>query len=107
MQPAPHKPEVVYRRPPDPGSAETGALDSGRRSLAPALTFLITGFVLLLALISVVGFVSVRLMDDVGFRARDVGLQRSGRLTLLWDLRLKVTRLDNEARLRAKSDSRS
>ena len=107
MEPAPHKAEVVYRRPPEPGSAETGPLDSGRRSLAPALTFLITGFVLLLALISVVAFVSVRLMDDVGFRARDVGLQRSGRLTLLWDLRLKVTRLDNEARLRAKTDSRS
>jgi len=46
-------------------------------------------------------------MDDVGFRARDVGLQRSGRLSLLWDLRLKVTRLDNEARARARSEAQS
>ena len=108
MQPAPHKPEVVYRRPPDPGSAEaTGSLESGRRGIAPALTFLIIGFVLLLGLILIVGILSVRLMDDVGLQAREVGLQRSGKLNLLWDLRLQVTRLDNEARLRAKTESRS
>lgn len=108
MQPAPHKPEVVYRRTPDPGSAEApGPNDSDRRSVAPALTFLIIGFVLLLGIILTVGIVSVRLMTDVGFQAREVGRQRSGRLTLLWELRLHVTRLDNEARLRAKTDPRS
>jgi signal transduction histidine kinase len=102
MQPAPHKPEVVYRK---AGLVETPP-DAGRRGWAPALTPLIVGFVLLLGLISAVGFLSVKLMDDVGFRARDVGFQRSGRLTLLWDLRLKVTRLDNEARARARAEGR-
>jgi signal transduction histidine kinase len=107
MQPAPQKqqPEVVYRRTTDPSSATpSGSLDS-RRGIAPAITPLIVGFVLLLGLISAVGFLSVGLMNDVGFRARDVGLQRSGRLSLLWDLRLKVTKLDNEARIRARSES--
>src|SRR5262249_18254556 len=106
MDPAPHKPEVVYRRTPCPGSPETptGSLEPGRRYLAPALTPLIIGFVLLLGLISAVGFISVRLMGDVGFQAREVGLQRSGRLNLLWELRLKATRLDNEARLRGRDE---
>ena len=72
--------------------------------MAPALTPLIIGFVLLLGLISTVGFFSVRLMDSVGFTARDVGTQRSARWTLLWELRLKVTKLDNEARARARAE---
>ena len=109
MQPAPDKqPEVVYRRPPDPGAAGSNAdVEPERRGLALALTPLIIGFVLLLGLISAVAFISAKLMDDVGFRARDVGLQRTGRLNLLWDLRLKVTRLDNEARARARTESES
>ena len=109
MRPARQKhPEVVYRKTPGTGSAETSSVfpESGRRSWAPALTFLIIGFVLLLGLISTVGFFSVRLMDNVGFTARDVGTQRSGRLSLLWDLRLKVTRLDNEARARGRLEGR-
>ncbi len=103
MQSSPQKPEVVYRR--TPADPTGGSFDLGRRGLAPALTFLIIGFFLLLGLISAVGFLSVRLMDDVGFQARDVGTQRSGRLSLLWELRLKVTRLDTEARLRAKTEA--
>jgi len=94
---------------PPPGSTETptGPLESGRRSVAPAITFLITGFVLLLGLISAVGFMSVRLMNDVGFQSRDVGVRRTGRISLLWELRLKVNRLNNEARIRARSESRT
>ena len=107
MQPSPQKPEVVYRRTPDPGSETTGALESGRRNVAPALTFLIIGFVLLLGLILTVGLWSVSLMGQVGFQARDVGVVRSARLSLLWDLRLKVTKLNNEARNRARSESRT
>src|SRR5678815_1208657 len=107
MEPAPDKhPEVVYRDRPVPGSAENNAeAEPESRGLALALTPLIIGFVLLLGLISAVGFISVRLMNDVGFRARDVGLQRTGRLNLLWDIRLKVTRLDSEARARARTES--
>jgi signal transduction histidine kinase len=109
MQPAPEKhPEVVYRRTPDPGSPEsTSEPGPERRGLALALTPLIVGFLLLLGLISAVAFISVRLMDDVGLRAREVGLQRTGRLTLLWDIRLNITRLDNEARARARTESKS
>lgn len=107
MQPGTDKhPEVVYRRT-APGSAlgRSRSVESWRRGLAPAITPLIIGFVLLLGLISAVGYLSVRLMDDVGFRARDVGDQRSGRLNLLWDLRLSVTKLDNEARARARFEA--
>jgi len=109
MQPAPDKhPEVVYRRLPAPGSSENNAeVEPESRGLALALTPLIIGFVLLLGLISAVAFISVRLMNDVGFRAREVGLQRTGRLNLLWDIRLKATRLDSEARGRARTEFRS
>jgi signal transduction histidine kinase len=109
MQPAPDKhPEVVYRRMPTPGSSENNAeIEPESRGLALALTPLIIGFVLLLGLISAVAFISVRLMNDVGFRAREVGLQRTGRLNLLWDIRLKATRLDSEARGRARTEFRS
>jgi signal transduction histidine kinase len=62
---------------------------------------LIIGFLLLLALISAVGLLSVRLMDAVSNEALEVPRQRSARLTLLWDLHASVTRLDNEARARA------
>jgi signal transduction histidine kinase len=66
---------------------------------------LIIGFVLLLVLISAVGLLSVRLMDNVSFEARDIGKQRAARLDLLWDLRAGVTRLDNEARARARIEA--
>jgi signal transduction histidine kinase len=107
MQPPSQKPEVVYRRTPDPGSEAAGSLESGRRSVAPAITFLIIGFVLLLGLILTIGIVSVRQMGNVGFQARDVGLQRSARISLLWELRLKVTKLNNEARIRDKAEART
>lgn len=107
MQPPSQKPEVVYRRTPDPGSEAAGSLESGRRNVAPAITFLIIGFVLLLGLILTIGIVSVRQMGNVGFQARDVGLQRSARISLLWELRLKVTKLNNEARIRDKAEART
>ena len=66
---------------------------------------LIIGFVLLLVLISAVGLLSVRLMDNVSFVARDIGKQRAARLDLLWDLQAGVTRLDNEARARARIEA--
>jgi len=66
---------------------------------------LIIGFVLLLVLISAVGLLSVRLMDNVSFEARDAGKQRAARLDLLWDLRGGVSRLDNEARARARIEA--
>src|SRR5215211_333627 len=105
MKPAPEKhPEVVYKRLPEGGLSATrpSPLESWWRGLAPAVTPLIIGFLLLLGLISAVGLLSVRLMDSVSNEAMDVGRQRSGRLTLLWDLHAGVTKLDNEARARAR-----
>lgn len=108
MKPAPEKhPEVVYRRMPegDVSATRPSPLERWRRGLAPAVTPLIIGFLLLLGLISAVGLLSVRLMDQVSNEALDVGRQRSGRLTLLWDLHAGVTKLDNEARARARFEA--
>ena len=69
------------------------------------MTPLIIGFLLLLGLISAVGLWSVSLMDAVSNEALDVGRQRSGRLSLLWDLHAGVTKLDNEARARARFEA--
>jgi signal transduction histidine kinase len=108
MKRAPKKhPEVVYRRMPVPGSVNNAEAEPERRGLALTLLPLIVGFVLLLGLISAVAFVSVKLMDDVGLQAREVGVQRTGRLNLLWDIRLNATRLDNEARARGRTESES
>src|ERR1051325_378187 len=107
MQPAPQKPEVVYRRMPEggPAAVRPSPFESWRRGLAPAVTPLIIGFLLLLGLIFAVGLWSVRLTAAVSNEAFDVGRQRSGRLSLLWDLHAGVTRLDNEARARARFET--
>lgn len=108
MEPTPQKhPEVVYRRTPEGGfgANPSRSFESWLRGIAPAITPLIVGFVLLLGLISIVGFFSVRLMNEVGFGARDIGTQRLGRLTLLWDLRTAVDKLDKEARARARTEA--
>lgn len=108
MQPAPEKrSEVVYRRTPQGGlgTARAQSFESWRRGIAPAIIPLIVGFVLLLGIFAGVGYLSVREMDKVSFQARDVGRQRSARLNLLWDLRLGVTRLDHEARARARAEA--
>ena len=81
------------------------SLESWRRGIAPAIIPLIVGFALLLGIFAGVGYLSVREMDTVSFQARDVGRQRSARLNLLWDLRLGVTRLDHEARTRARAEA--
>ncbi len=105
MQPAEKHPEVVYRKTIDPQSASTPAL-SMLRGFAPALVPLIVGFVLLLAVITVLGLRNVSKMEQVAEDARELGRQHSARLSLLLDLRLKVTKLDNEARARHLEESR-
>ncbi len=109
MDPTPRKhPEVVYRRTPEGGVASNSArFESWRRGIAPAVVPLIVGFLLLLGLISVVGFLSFRQMDSVSFMARDVRTQRQARFNLLWDLRTAVDALDKEARSRARTEAGS
>ncbi len=102
MQPAPQKPEVVYRRPPDPGSSTP---ESGR-GYAPAIVPLVVGFLLLLAVILTLGLISANMMNEVGNNSQRLNLEYSTRLNRLFDLRLTLISLDNETRARAASESR-
>ena len=104
QQPAPKKPEVVYRRLPDPASDANSASERGP-GYAPALAPLIIGFLLLLGLILALGLKSATKMDAVGSNAVNTALEYSARLNLLLDLRLKFAQLDNEARARHREES--
>ena len=78
----PNEPQVVYRRTdsPDGGLSEAGSEPpraSSGRLLAPALTPLLIGFTLLLIVISVLGFLSIRKIDGVGFAVLDHDLQQA------------------------------
>jgi signal transduction histidine kinase len=101
--------QVVYRRTPHgneevPSPVET--IQARAREIAPAITPLIIGFTVLLALIFVLGYLSIRRMDEVSTQGRELELQHSARLSLLLNLRLALTKLDNEARLRQQAESR-
>ena len=102
MQPAPQKPEVVYRRTPDPGSstAERGV------GYAPAIAPLVIGFLLLLGVILTLGLISAGLLKEVGNNSQRLNLEYSTRLNRLYELRLTLMTLDNETRARAASESR-
>src|SRR5215203_5410268 len=105
MQPAQDKkPEVVYRRTADP-DAVPAATEKGP-GYAPGITPLIIGFLLLLALILVLGLSSASKMEDVGFNARILTQEYLTRLTLLQELQLRLVKLNNEARLRDILESR-
>jgi signal transduction histidine kinase len=106
----PHEPEdetqVVYRRAdlagvPGGSSGQT----PGGRELAPAVTPLIIGFTLLLIVISVLGYLSMRRVDDVGFQVLDLEHVHAARANLLLQLRLALTRLDHEARARQDAET--
>ena len=97
--------EIVYRR---TAIATDGSPAQGvrTREIAPTITPLIIGFLLLLALIALLALLSVQKMADVSFQARDLEQQYSARLSLLLNLRLALTKLDNEARIRLQAESR-
>ncbi len=111
-RPAPGKDrnDVVYRRKPAPDSPEALRLaDSTKvrtREVAPAISFLIVGFLLLLGLILGLGLKSVSQMDEVSFRGGELERNLSARRALLLNLRLALTRVDNEARARHDAESR-
>ena len=105
MQPAEKKekrPEVVYRRPdvrmPPPEAAVVA--DLAKRAFLRAIIPLIIGFLLLLALISVLGWRSANQMEQVGNNASSQISQYFNKQNLLVELRLKLSRLDNELRIR-------
>jgi len=107
MQPSSQKPEVVYRRPPEPDAGGSSP-DSARRrrGFSPAITPLIIGFLLLLGLILALGIKSANQMDYVGLSTQEKALTYSARLNFLTNLRLKFAELDNEARARHFNESR-
>jgi signal transduction histidine kinase len=102
MQPAEKKPEVVYRKADvrmPPPEAEVVA-DLAKRAFVRAITPLIIGFLLLLGLISVLGWRSANQMEQVGNNA-SIRITRYFELqNMLIELRLKLAQLDNEIRIR-------
>ncbi len=103
QQPSPKKPEVVYRKTPDPNSP---AGSEQGRGYAPAITPLIIGFLLLLLVLLVLGLKSANQMTTVGFNARNLSLGYATLLNKLLDLRLKALTLNNEARIRDAAEKR-
>lgn len=103
MQPANRKPEVVYRRRTLPGALPTEAAataDLAKRAFVRAITPLIVGFLLVLVLISWLGWRSAKEMEQVGENARDLATRTSVWQNLLSDLRFKTVQVDTEARVR-------
>ncbi|MEP6742841.1 MAG: ATP-binding protein [bacterium] len=106
------QPRVVYRRQDpaieniEPGDAAAHAISGWSHQLAPATMPLIVGFLILLALISLLAVITARRMDYVGSMVLSLEQQHAAKLSLLLKLRLAVTKLNNEARARADADAR-
>ena len=102
----------VYRRTdstetnPRPSSAMSAAKSIWRSEISPAIIPLIVGFVLLLILVVVLGWLSRNRMNEVGNKVLNLEQEHAATLSLLLKLRLAITSLNNEARSRAGSDSR-
>ena len=81
--------------------------DESRQSqLDPTLLPLIGGFAVLLLLIIVLGNLSVRRLQDTSREALDIEHQHASKAKLLLQMRVALTRLDNEARDRMEADTR-
>ncbi len=95
--------EVVFRS----ASWVDEKRDQSRQAqLDPTLLPLIGGFAVLLLLIIVLGNLSVRRLEDTSREALDVEHQHAAKAKLLLQLRVALTRLDNEARNRMAADAR-
>ena len=109
MTPAPKKEsDVVYRRtlPADNPLILPQPSEPEGSGIAPTITPIVIAFLLLLGLISGLGLLSTSKMDRVAVNARDLVAQNSAHQGVLSDLRLGVTKLDNESRSRSNSESR-
>ena len=112
MKPVPQKDsdsdsDVVYRRTatsdtPPPVIQPTEPQTS---RLAPTLTPIAVGFLLLLVLISGLGLLSTNKMERVSFDAQTKVTQNSSLKSTLLNVRLAVTKLDNEARVASAAES--
>src|SRR6267143_5001716 len=93
--------EVVYRRvlPPAAGAKKERRID-------PTLAPLVAGFALLLLLIWVLGSLSVSRLEDTSRQALALEHTHAARAALLLQLRVSLTKLDNEARKRMEATAR-
>ena len=103
--------EVVYRRI-VPGSGDENLPKNtpakSRRepstgNLTPTLRTVLVGFILLLALVLLLGFLSVRKMEAVGIKILDDERRHVAIRGLALELRNAATKLDNEARARGRN----
>ncbi len=76
------------------------------RELAPTISPLVIGFALLLGLILLAGYLSVQRLVTLNSRVLDSQRIQAARLRLILDLRLALTKLDNEARARHEAEAR-
>jgi PAS domain S-box-containing protein len=88
--------EVVYRRIATESAARTPVAKESR--LDPALLPLVAGFALVLLLILVLGNLSIRRIEDTSREALNLGESYAAKSKILLELRVALTRLDNEAR---------
>jgi signal transduction histidine kinase len=101
--------EVVYRRispgvndkPPKTGQTKRRRV-SLTKHLAPTLKTAIVGFALLLALILLLGYLSVRKLDEVGSKILEDERRQALIQSFTLKLRIDSTKLDNEARARGR-----
>lgn len=101
---------VVYSRPEDVGGggrrrARGWGAGGGRDTLWGALVPLFVGFALLLGLVFALGFLSADEVGKMSFGTRDDERRLSFMSRTLLNLRLALTRLDAEARMRARVEA--
>jgi signal transduction histidine kinase len=102
---------VVYSRPGEGGGGGRGrahtswAASMGRDTLWGALVPLSVGFALLVGLVFALGLLSADAVSRMSFGTRDDERRLSLMSKTLLDLRLALSRLDTEARLRARVDA--
>jgi PAS domain S-box-containing protein len=96
--------EVVYRRV-TPASADD-VRGPRQPRLDPTLMPLMVGSALLLLFVIVLGNLGVRRVEDTSRRVLDLERQFAARGQLLLQLRIVLTRLDNEARDRMEAEAR-
>lgn len=104
--------EVVYRRLPTSEGDASGRGPNRRREgprataawrrLAPSLRPIVVGFTLLLVVVFLLGYLSARQLEDVSAGIFDLQHTQAAKVNTLLELRTAITRLDNEARARAR-----
>src|SRR5712691_14305 len=95
--------EVVFR---SASWVDEKAGESRQGQLDPTLLPLIIGFAVLLLLIIALGNLSVRRLGETSREALNIEHQHAAKAKLLLQLRVALTRLDNEARDRMEADAR-